>query len=273
MKKVEEQSASQDRWDQFGTREVQKIENNPERYVIRDSPIWHRDMSDKLAELLAPVQGKRILELGCGLGKYSVWLAKQGANVVAMDVGHHLVAAAEALARVNQVDCQFRQGNIVEPPFDSASFDVVIGLGVLHHLSTADVQQAIRECHRVLKANGKAVFYESVENSRLFNFVQNLFPAGDKRSTWYRPSILRRKAWKDYVASLDDRDMTNHELLSAGSKFFRGVRVYPYGFLIRFTRLLGNNFYDPLLKLDRALFKYLPSLGYYSQAVLIEYQK
>ena len=270
---VQQQSVDQKKWNNFGIIRRKQIEENPDKYILSNWPVSDFENRNELMRVLTPIQDKRILELGCGRGDFSVWLAKQGARVTAVDIGPDLVTAARTLARVNQVDSEFRQANIVDLPFDSATFDVVIGLAILHHLSQADVLKAVRECYRVLKPGGTAVFQEPVENSKLFDFLQNLFPAGKKTSGYYRPSILQRKAWTAYVEALEDRSMTNREIISAGEGLFRVVNMSPYGLMVRLTRLFGNNHRNTLLRLDRFLFKVFPPLRYYSQMVHVEYQK
>lgn len=265
--------ADQARWNHYGLRRTGEIESSPHKYIIADSPVRHSAAYGQLMGLLEPLEGKRILELGCGLGELSVWLAKRGARVTAVDLGPDLVVAARVLAKVNGVDCEFRVGNIARLPFDTATYDVIVGWAILHHLTEADVVETIRECHRVLKAGGLVVFEEPVENSAVFDFIQNLFPAGQQGSPYYRPSILRRKAWASYVKAIDDRTMTSRELVAAGAGLFQNIRLSPYGLLIRLTRLFGNRHRESLLKLDRWLFKAFPPLRRYSQTVLVEYWK
>lgn len=273
MKKVCEESKGQERWDEYGKTRIKDIQENPEKYAIQDSPLRNWAMHDELMALLAPLQDKEILELGCGFGRFSVYLAKMGAKITGVDVGPQLIAASKTLAEVNQVECKFEEANIVNLPFKSNIYDILIGIQVLHHLSDRDVCDALRESHRVLKPGGTAIFYEPVENSRVFNFIQNLFPAGKKGTHWYRPSILRRKAWRNYVNNLDDRAMRNRELVSAGKKWFRDVHLSPYGFLIRLERLIGKGSHNTLLVLDKVIFKIFPPLKYLCQTVLIEYHK
>lgn len=273
MDKAGKEFVTQERWNQHGIERIRRIESDPGRYIISGSPVGTGETGEKLMQILNPLKGKRILELGCGRGDFSVWLAKQGAQVTAVDIGPDLVAAARVLAKVNGVDCEFRQGNITDLPFDSAAYDVVIGLAILHHLSEAEVLKAIRECYRVLKTGGVAVFHEPVENSALFNLVQNLFPVGKKGSRHYRPSILRRKAWADYIETLDDRAMSNRELVAAGSGLFRQIKLSPHGLLVRLVRLIGKKHRNALLAADRFLFRIFPPLKHYSQTVLVEYKK
>ena len=167
---------------------MEEILKHPDKYVIRSSPISSSAASGEIMTLLGPLEGKRILELGCGFGRFSVFLAQQGAKVTGVDIGPDLVAASKALANVNHVDCEFQTAKPLSLPFEAETYHVVIGMAVRHHLSKPDVSRALSEAYRVLKKAGMAVFIESVENSKLFDFIQNLFPAGRRGSRWYRPS-------------------------------------------------------------------------------------
>ena len=273
MRNVAEQSTTQERWHQYGAEREKKINQDPERYVISGCPIRFWAFDRELLELINPIRNKQILEVGCGMGEFSVWLAKQGGKVTGVDIGAGLVAASKALARVNRVECDFQQGSITNLSFvDSDSCDIVIGLAILHHLSKADVLKSLHECHRVLKVGGIAIFHESVENSKLFDFFQNLFPVGKRGEPDHRPSILQRREWVKYVEALDDRSMTNQELVSAGRQLFSGISISPYGFLIRLDRLIYSH-RNTLMALDGFLFKFLPPLKYYCQSVLVQYRK
>src|SRR4030042_377808 len=123
---------------------------------------------------------------------------------------------------------------------------------ILHHLSHIDLIKAVQEAYRVLKEDGVAVFSEPVENSRIFDFIQNLFPAGKKGDRYYRPSILQRKAWGKYVETIDDRALTTKELIAAG-RLFRTVEKQSYGLLIRLQRLVGRRFRRAFLAMDKVL--------------------
>ena len=272
MRQVHKGSVDQQRWNLSGIDRIKEIESDPEGHIISKCPIRHLEAFEEIIALLNPIEGKKILELGCGKGDLSVWLAKKGAQVTAIDIGSDLVAAGRMLAKVNHVYCEFQQGNISELPFDPTGYDIVIGLAILHHLSEDDVIKAMRECCRVLTTSGIAIFLEPIENSRLFDFAQNLLPAGH-RGEFYRPSILQRSEWKDYLEARDDRAMTSKELISAGSEQFRTIRISHYGLLVRLVRLIGSGSRDMLQKLDRFLFQFFPMLKYYSQSVLVVYHK
>jgi len=272
MTKSAEASAEQERWDQMGVRRLEDIRDNPAKYIIKDSPLSHRPQNDDFVKSLGDLKDKTVLDLGCGLGGMAVFLAQRGAKVTGLDIGPALIEAATMIATTNKVDCKFQVGNITELSFASDSFDLVVGTAILHHLSEPDLIKAVQEVHRVLHVGGTAVFSEPVENSRAFDFIQNLIPIKGRER--YRPSILQRKAWKQHLATLDDRPVTTQELVRAG-KPFKSVRVRAYGFLMRFSRFLPpkSGLRKKLKNLDNTLFRVLPPLRQFCQSALVEYHK
>ncbi len=267
-----EHSKERERWNQFGEKRLNEIRKSPSDFLITHSPYVYFAMHHDLMKALDLLRGKNVLELGCGTGKLSVFLAQQGAKTMGVDVSPNLIEASRLLAQVNGVECGFQVANITELPYEKNSYDIVVGISILHHLSERDVAKALQEAHKVLKDGGKAIFYEPVENSRLFDLVQKIFPVGKKKSGYYRPSILRRKEWAKYKRTLDDRTMTNRELVAAGS-IFNAVELKPYGLLIRLQRWLGAGRRKTLGTIDRFLFRVFPPLRYLCQTVLVVYQK
>ena len=207
------------RWNEYGKVLLDDIAQNPTKYVFENSPIGHWSFYSDLMMAFGRLDQKKILELGSGLGRFSIYLAKQGARVTGIDIGEDLVLGARALAQVNHVDCEFNQCDVMKLPYPNNYFDIVFGISILHHLSHPDVVVTMREASRVLRETGIAVFVEPVENSVLFNTLQNLIPLGKLGEWGYRPSILNRKAWKRYVVDLDDRDMTTQEFKACGKGF------------------------------------------------------
>jgi ubiquinone/menaquinone biosynthesis C-methylase UbiE len=266
------QRRGQECWNGIGSRRLAEIEQDPERFLVEASPHAHCLGYRDLTRTLGKLEGRKVLELGCGRGTFSVFMAKQGARVTGVDIGPALIASCRKMAAVNQVECRFQNADVVLLPFASNEFDLVIGIGVLHHLSEADVEAALCECHRVLADTGRAVFYEPVENSRLFELLQNIVPIRNRGNSRSRPSILQRSAWKRYIAQKDERALTNRELRAAGHRF-RTVTLRKYGFLVRLRKLLGARARRHLIALDEWLFRLCPPLKVFCKMVLVEYRK
>jgi SAM-dependent methyltransferase len=262
---------NQSRWNEYGKVLLDDIAKNPTKYVFENSPIGHWVFYNDLIMAFGQLDQKNILELGSGLGRFSIYLAKQGAHVTGVDIGADLVVSAKALAQVNQVDCIFDQCNVTRLPYPNDSFDIVFGISILHHLSPSDVALTMQEVARILRKNGIAIFVEPIENSKFFNLLQNLIPLGKQGEWGYRPSILNRIAWKNYVYALDDRDMTTQELRSTGKNLFSSVHLQSYGLFSRLQRLTGPKYRNNLISLDKFLFKYFPPLRFYAQMALAKY--
>ena len=103
------------------------------------------------------IEGKNILDLGCGAGESSVYFALKGAKVTAADISHEMLRVVNQLAtKWNvQVDTKIVIGEDME--LQSNYYDYVFGNGVLHHL---DRKKAYNEIFRVLKPGGQAIFIE-----------------------------------------------------------------------------------------------------------------
>lgn len=268
----------QEQWENIGEKQLDDFGNFPERHIV-ENIVRYRPGNTVICEILGPLRNKKVLELGCGWGEFAVYLARQGAQVTGIDIGPALIAAAQELNNINHTNCNFLVGNITALPIEEKAFDIVIGVAVLHHLSENEVIATMEETQRVLKDKGLAVFYEPVENSKVFDFIQNLFPAGKKGEAYYRPSILLRKSWNIYVGKLEDRVMTTKELLRAGAEAeFHIVRIVPIGFLVRLARFLDGSrkargFEDFIKLIDEILLKIIPPLRHLSQAVVVVFSK
>lgn len=112
-----------------------------------------------ILSLLGDIEGKTILDLGCGMGDATVFFATQGAFLHAIDISSGMIEITQRLARKHRVqDRVYTQRAAAESlKFDDNFFDFVYGNGILHHV---DFMQVRREVHRVLKPNGIAAFIE-----------------------------------------------------------------------------------------------------------------
>jgi ubiquinone/menaquinone biosynthesis C-methylase UbiE len=117
---------------------------------------------DKLHYLPALVdfgsfRGQRLLEVGCGIGTDLVRFARGGALVTGVDLSQTAIDLARKNFELNGVTPEeLTVGNGEALSYADGTFDVVYGHGVVQYTSNAP--QLIRECHRVLKPGGTAIF-------------------------------------------------------------------------------------------------------------------
>jgi len=107
-----------------------------------------------------------VLDVGCGSGRWSKYLAPLVKHIEAIDPSDAVIVANELLKEEDNI--RVTQGSVENIPFPDESFDVVFSLGVLHHIP--DTQKAIADCVRKVKKNGHFLvyLYYSLDNRSFF---------------------------------------------------------------------------------------------------------
>ena len=182
--------------------QLAKIENESER-VNRTYDIFNEDARlnhSKAArvEFLTTVHyiekylkdGDKILDVGAGAGEYSLYFARKGYEVSALELADANIAAfKKKLSPEDQIDLV--QGNALDlSRWADKSFDVVLLFGPLYHLANdADKQQCISEAKRVCKDGGK-IFFAFISNDFVFltefGYDVNYFSNGDYDKETFR---------------------------------------------------------------------------------------
>ena len=97
------------------------------------------------------LEGRDVLEFGCGTGLNTAWLAQRSRRLIGMDLSAGMLK--QASARVKLPHVSFVQHDIAQPwPMAAGAFDLVVGNLVLEHV--ADLGPIFRQAHRVLKSHG-----------------------------------------------------------------------------------------------------------------------
>lgn len=127
----------------------------------RESPlggITERVETSVVLDLLGPLRGKRVLDVGTGDGTYAIEAAARGGIVTALDCDPSMLDAARRRSSERAVDVTFRIGRAEQLPFADASFDVVCAVTVLCFVE--EPMAAVREMARVLAPGGRLVLGE-----------------------------------------------------------------------------------------------------------------
>ena len=139
------------------------------------------------------VEGKRVLDLGCGLGTKAVAVAQAGASAtVGVDNDLEKIHRARMLAeRSGLMSVSFAVQNATALALDAGQFDVVMVLDVFEHLQ--DPAEVLGECARVLRRGGRVLIgfppYRSPWGGHLFThvpipWVHLLFPDREVLDVW-----------------------------------------------------------------------------------------
>lgn len=143
-----------------------------------------RDHYSRIGTWPGAAAGSRVLEVGCGPGRYAAILASLGCNVVAVDPARFdtwtIVERAHAV--------QFRADVRAEAmPYADADFDAVSCLGALLYFD--DPHQALREMRRVLRTQGHLIV-RTVNSGTIYRRLRGKHIDPATRSTYSMPELL-----------------------------------------------------------------------------------
>lgn len=126
-------------WNSLWTQvKVEDILKEPSHQEIADNVISH-----------VGVNGRRVLDVGCGTGGTGMSLAQYGARMTLFDMSPDSLELSRRVFRHQGLKGSFIRGNMLNLPFADNSFDVVTSFGVLEHFPAAEIVQALKEMRRV----------------------------------------------------------------------------------------------------------------------------
>ena len=125
--------------------------------------------NDRLAGIVE-LNGKRVVDVGCGAGGLVRFLRSQGANPIGVECGDAMISQARD-ADPEHVE-SYLDGVGQDLPVEDASVDVVVFSYSLHHVPVEEMGNALTEVARVLKPGGELVVLEPVASGPSFEVVQ-----------------------------------------------------------------------------------------------------
>lgn len=130
-----------------------------------------------LLDAVKPTPSDRMLDVGCGTGRFALTLAPLVANVVGIDLtAAMLEQARKAQAAANIENIEWQQGDVTDLPFADGEFTLVTCKAMLHHI--AEPARVIAEMSRVCVRGGRVL-------------AADLTPARDKVAAFDAIEVLR----------------------------------------------------------------------------------
>jgi 2-polyprenyl-3-methyl-5-hydroxy-6-metoxy-1,4-benzoquinol methylase len=208
----------------------------------------------------AELKGMKVLDCGAGLGELATWLAIRGANVTAIDVSPKSLEVLSKRAMHHGVSRNItsRVLPLEELDYPDASFDMVVGEFILHHVLLDKCMPQIR---RVLRPEGTALFLETSATSKLLMF--------------FRAHIIGHLWIPKY------QDEIEYPLTARDIDYIDGVfdgRCKLHYFPFMFLKILDSHIFRFKFRFvswllwagDRLIYKYLPFMRKYSYFKIIE---
>lgn len=108
----------------------------------------------RVAELVAQRETQDVLDIGCGVGRHALYLARQGFTVTAVDLSPAGLAHARQTAEAAGLSIRVETGSFDALPFPDATFDYALAWNVIYHGDGKALARAVAEAARVLRPGG-----------------------------------------------------------------------------------------------------------------------
>ena len=205
---------------------------------------------DFLVSLKNKITNKNVLDFGCGKGSYTEKVVYfNPSKITAIDISEKAIEIAKS-KNLNKV--YYMVENCESTKLNSSSFDMVYGVGILHHLN---LNKAVKEIERLLKKDGSLVFIEPLGTNPIINFYRKLTPN---------------------ARSKDEHPLTFNDIKYFKS-LFKEVEINYYGFFtLMFFPLYkspkNSKIFSFLSGIDKVLFK-IPIFRFLAWSILIKAKK
>lgn len=218
---------------------------------------------------MGDLRGKKILDVGCGLGEASAYFALKGARVTVVDLSQEMLETAKKLARKYKVTLSAYQSAVEHLTIPKNSkFDIIYAGNLFHHV---DIAQSLAELTPHLKKDGILICWEPVDYNPIINI--------------YRRIARRVRSSDERPIRLDDMKIFRKYFRHVETKWFWFTTLVIFLIMILIERRDPNKerlwksvvresrrwawLYKPLEQIDRVLLSVFPGLGRFCWNVVI----
>ena len=194
-------------------------------------------------------KNKKLLEYGCADGiNIEIFEKSGGAYVTGIDISEEGIKKASERITEKKLNADCFVMDVENTQFDDNSFDVVAGMGIVHHL---DIKNIYQETSRILNKDGHAIFLEPLGHNPIFNLFRILTPK---------------------IRTVDEHPLIRQDLRLL-KKYFNDIEVKYFSlltfFAVPFRKLsIFNPFYRLLYLIDKLIFK-IPYIREWAWVVVI----
>jgi SAM-dependent methyltransferase len=146
---------------------------------------WH-----ELLQRIDRTRVKKVLDLGCGIGRHAVLFTKEGFSVTAVDFSKKALVFLRSKAAEEKLKIKIIEGNYNHDLFRPGSFDFILAFDVLYHGYRNDFENAIGLVHKWLKPGGLFFFTCPTRRDGKFSSGEEAAPNTFKPTNSINPGEL-----------------------------------------------------------------------------------
>ena len=162
--RIENEREFHDAW--ANSEDVEKID------VLASNEVCTSPEMRYITQRLGNIKGKRLLDVGCGLGEASVYFAMKGADVTSSDLSQGMLDATSYLAKINGVAIKQHIASAEDMKFDKdIKFDVIYAGNLLHHV---DIDETLKRIKPHLAPNGIFVSWDPLAYNPAINVYRSM---------------------------------------------------------------------------------------------------
>lgn len=170
---------------------------------VENFACWHQMVIPRLGRL----EGVKVAEIGCGRGNFALYLARQGAEVTAMDFSAAAIEIARERSAREQIRVNWLVGDAAAIPLPTGEFDLVISCECMEHVP--QYQRMMAELARICRPGGRLLLTTpSNLNAQLiawfvawlchkpYNSGSGVQPHENLFFTWTIQRLLKQHGWR-----------------------------------------------------------------------------
>lgn len=146
------------------------IKSKAWNWKIAKAPWWEKP-SPEVYPLIKRWQEqgfKKILDLGCGIGRHSILFAQKGFVVDAFDLSESGIEELKEIIKKQKLPIKLEVGDMLSLPYKDNFFDCLLAYHVVYHTDEKGIEKIMKEIKRVLKPQGE--FFIDIASKKSSNF-------------------------------------------------------------------------------------------------------
>ena len=212
--------------------------------------LWEKEMLK--SALPYNLKGKKALDIGTGIGRIALTLARLGTEVTAVDISEGMLTHLKRTARNEKLENRISvvQSSSADLPFKDQSFEIVTCFGLLEHLPEEVRRKTMHEAFRVMQPKGEMFI---IVNNADCVFLENSYPMKSQRKDGYFVTLVGLQ-WLEKVCKVNHMKtnvIAANPLYALNHYFIASERKKYFGNEQNFSRFCRDSTkYDLLASLD-----------------------